>query len=94
MERGATWRASGQVWRGLAGLADTRVVDTASSASLGRKLGTVTLLQPYAVALLTGAAAVLFNTAFPPFSTVNYGVRPIGAIVGGVLAPSSDSEPP
>ncbi|WP_392675809.1 MFS transporter [Streptomyces sp. LN785] len=29
--------------------------------------GTVTLLQLYAVALLTGAAAVLFNTAYPPF---------------------------
>ncbi|MFJ3221502.1 MFS transporter [Kitasatospora sp. NPDC086801] len=30
-------------------------------------LGIVTLLQLYAVALLTGAAAVLFNTAYPPF---------------------------
>ncbi|MFH9350774.1 MFS transporter [Kitasatospora sp. NPDC017646] len=29
--------------------------------------GTVTLLHLYAVALLTGAAAVLFNTAYPPF---------------------------
>ncbi|MFD8782797.1 MFS transporter [Kitasatospora sp. NPDC059599] len=29
--------------------------------------GSVTLLQLYAVALLTGAAAVLFNTAYPPF---------------------------
>jgi MFS family permease len=30
-------------------------------------LGAVTLLQLYAVALLTGSAAVLFNTAYPPF---------------------------
>nr|WP_188303600.1 MFS transporter [Streptomyces sp. CBMA123] len=30
-------------------------------------LGTVTLPQLYAVALLTGTAAVLFNTAYPPF---------------------------
>lgn len=29
--------------------------------------GSVTFLQLYAVALLTGAAAVLFNTAYPPF---------------------------
>lgn len=30
-------------------------------------LGAVTLGQLYAVALLTGAAGVLFNTAYPPF---------------------------
>ncbi|WP_329306839.1 MFS transporter [Streptomyces sp. NBC_01260] len=30
-------------------------------------LGAVTLTQLYAVALLTGAAGVLFNTAYPPF---------------------------
>lgn len=29
--------------------------------------GAVTLVQLYAVALLTGAAGVLFNTAYPPF---------------------------
>lgn len=32
-------------------------------------LGAVTLSQLYAVALLTGAAGVLFNTAYPPFFT-------------------------
>ncbi|MET8143954.1 MFS transporter [Sphaerisporangium sp. NPDC005288] len=30
-------------------------------------MGAVTLVQLYAVALLTGAAGVLFNTAYPPF---------------------------
>ncbi|MFE2430393.1 MFS transporter [Streptomyces sp. NPDC059373] len=48
----------------LADLVRAAVLLSLPAASL---LGTVTLGQLYAVALLTGAAGVLFNTAYPPF---------------------------
>ncbi|MFJ8200995.1 MFS transporter [Streptomyces sp. NPDC096152] len=48
----------------LADLARACLLLTLPTAYL---LGGVTLVQLYAVALLTGAAGVLFNTAYPPF---------------------------
>ncbi|GII75757.1 MFS transporter [Sphaerisporangium rufum] len=55
--------------RALMVLADLVRAAVLLSVPVAYVMGAVTLGQLYAVALLTGAAGVLFNTAYPPFFT-------------------------